>query len=124
MIALLISLGLGWATARDTKVEDVKTTVFVTDIHCESCSTKIMNNVPALGKGIKDVVVSVADKTVAVTYYTSKNSDEKIVKGLRSLHVEATPVAQCKPCCIVPPVTPEQAQKMNAGPQTDCCKDN
>ena len=41
------------------------TTVFVTDIDCEHCVKKIMNNVPSLGKGIgTDVKVDLPKKEV------------------------------------------------------------
>ena len=48
-----------------------------------------MNNIPSLGKGIKDVQVDVAAKEVSVTYDAAKNSDQNIVKGLASLKVKA-----------------------------------
>lgn len=122
MVAIVLSLGLSLGWAKDKKNEDVKTTVFVTDIHCESCSTKIMTNVPVLGKGVKDVVVNVADKTVAVTYDANKNNDEKIIKGLKSLNVEAQPIT--KPTCVMPPITQEQAARMNGKAEAqECCKE-
>lgn len=83
----LICLNPAWAG--DKKSEPVHTTVFQTDIRCENCSIKIMNNVPALGKGIKDVVVNLDNKTVAVTYDNRKTDDQKIIKGFRSIRVHA-----------------------------------
>ena len=77
-----------------------------------------MNNVPALGKGIKDVTVDVAQKTVTVTYDTRKNNDEKIIGGLRSLNVNAQAKQECdgkNDCC---------ADKKDGGTdKKDCCKD-
>ena len=115
-------MSLGWITAQDKKVDGTKTTVFTADIHCENCSTKILNNVPALGKGIKDVQVNVTEKTVTVTYDANKNSDERIVKGLKSLNVEAAPIAlpaekkTCtKSCCT-------GDNQPNEQPKGDCCK--
>ena len=89
MFALVLTLGLGLTTARDKKTENVKTTTFVADIHCENCSTKVMNNVPALGKGIKDVAVDLAQKTITVTYDAEKNNDVNIINGFRSLSINA-----------------------------------
>ena len=48
-----------------------------------------MNNVPSLGKGIKDVQVDLPKKEVTVVYDASKNNDEKIIKGFASLKVKA-----------------------------------
>jgi len=118
IFALMAMLGWGLTNARDKKDENIKTTTFVTDIHCENCSTKVMNNVPALGKGIKDVTVDVAQKTVTVTYDTRKNNDEKIIGGLRSLNVNAQAKHECdgkNDCC---------ADKKDGGTdKKDCCKD-
>ena len=91
LLAVVMTLSMTMSLARDKKADNVKTTTFVADIHCENCSIKVMNNVPALGKGIKDVVVDVEQKTITVTYDAAKNSDEHIIKGLKSLNVTAQP---------------------------------
>lgn len=79
----------GWAGKPAQKKE--VTTVFVTDIDCEHCVKKIMNNVPSLGKGIKDVKVDLPKKEVTVIYDASKNNDENIVKGFATIKVKAEP---------------------------------
>ena len=43
------------------------TTTFVTDIDCAGCAKKVDNTIP-YEKGVKDVKVDVAAKTVTVTY--------------------------------------------------------
>ena len=98
-------MSVGFMGAREKKAENVKTVVFATDIHCEGCANKILNNVQALGKGVKDVQVNLDDKTVTVTFDVNKNSEERIVKGFKSLSVEAAPIvpeakSECdSPCC-------------------------
>ena len=72
------------------------TTVFKTDVDCEHCVTRIMNNVPVLGKGIKDVQVDLPTKQVTVVYDASKNDVETIVKGLASLKVKAEPMPEAE----------------------------
>ncbi len=89
-LALVMSAGTMRA-AKPAAEKTTVTTVFCTDIHCEHCANKILNNVPSLGKGIKDVDVDVATKEVKITYDATKNTDENIVKGLASLKVKATP---------------------------------
>ena len=93
MFCLLAVLGFGIsnASAQKKNAASLKTTVFVTDIDCEHCAKKIMNNVPSLGKGVKDVQVNVPTKEVTVTYDASKNNDENIVKGFASIKVKAEP---------------------------------
>lgn len=69
-----------------------------------------MNNVPSLGKGIKDVVVNLEEKTITVTYDAQKNNDDKIIKGLKSLNVNAEPVPTTASCTMP-----------SASPKQDCC---
>lgn len=97
MLCLTLVLGAGMATAAEKPAsKKIVTTVFVTDVDCEHCVQKIMNNVPSLGKGIKDVQVDLETKEVTVVYDASKNTDENIVKGFASLKVQAEPKADPK----------------------------
>lgn len=92
MLCLALVMGVGMTVAAEKPAQKKNvTTVFVTDIDCEHCVNKIMNNVPSLGKGIKDVQVDLGKKEVTVVYDASKNSDENIVKGFASLKVKAEP---------------------------------
>ena len=90
LCCLVALLGTGLAFAAKPEVKPTtKTTVFITDIDCEHCAKKIMNNVPSLGKGIKDVKVDVPTKEVTVTYDPTKNNDANIIKGFASIKVKA-----------------------------------
>ena len=92
MLCLALLMGAGATMAAKTAAEKkTVTTVFVTDIDCDHCVKKIMNNVPSLGKGIKDVEVDLPTKEVTVTYDASKNNDENIIKGFASIKVKAEP---------------------------------
>ncbi|MDE5709517.1 MAG: heavy-metal-associated domain-containing protein [Alistipes sp.] len=92
MLCLALVLGAGLAQAAKPAAEKkTVTTVFCTDIHCDHCANKIMNNVPSLGKGIEEVAVDVQTKEVTVTYDAAKNTDANIVKGLATLKVKAAP---------------------------------
>lgn len=94
LIALAVLMTAGMAMAAKPAQKQKKqlvTTVFATDLDCDHCAKKILNNVPSLGKGVEDVKVDVATKEVTVVYDASKNSDENIVKGLASLKVKAEP---------------------------------
>ena len=86
-LALVMGLGMCAAAGKPAQKKEV-TTVFVTDIDCVK---KIMNNVPSLGKGIKDVKVDLPKKEVSVIYDASKNNDENIVKGFATIKVKAEP---------------------------------
>ena len=92
LFCLALAMGVGvCAAAGKPAAKKIVTTVFVTDIDCEHCVKKIMNNVPSLGKGVKDVQVDLPKKEVTVVYDGTKNNDENIVKGFASLKVKAEP---------------------------------
>lgn len=92
MFCLALMLGVGVAlAAKPAQKKQIVTTVFVTDIDCEHCAKKILNNVPSLGKGVQDVKVDVSKKEVTVVYDASKNNDENLVKGFASIKVKAQP---------------------------------
>ncbi|MDE5962786.1 MAG: heavy-metal-associated domain-containing protein [Alistipes sp.] len=94
-LVALMSTGICLAAKPDAK-QTTKTTVFATDIHCDHCANKIMNNVPTLGKGIKDVQIDVPTKEVTVVYDATKNSDDNIIKGFAKLKVKAEPKQEKK----------------------------
>lgn len=92
LFCLALAMGVGvCAAAGKPAAKKIVTTVFVTDIDCDHCVKKIMNNVPSLGKGIKDVKVDLSKKEVTVVYDGTKNDDANIVKGFASLKVKAEP---------------------------------
>ena len=89
LLMLVLSLGVSMAQAPK---KNVVTQVFKTDIRCHNCEKKIMDNVSALGKGVRDVKVDVETKEVTVTFDASKTNAQAIVKGLEKLKVNATPM--------------------------------
>ena len=92
LFCLALAMGVGvCAAAGKPAAKKIVTTVFVTDIDCDHCVKKIMNNVPSLGTGIKDVKVDLPKKEVTVVYDGTKNDDANIVKGFASLKVKAEP---------------------------------
>ena len=50
MLCLALVMGVGMCAAQKAADKKTVTTVFTTDIDCEHCVKKIMNNVPSLGK--------------------------------------------------------------------------
>ena len=92
LFCLALAMGVGVCVAAGKPAaKKIVTTVFVTDIDCDHCVKKIMNNVPSLGKGVKDVKVDLPKKEVTVVYDGTKNDDANIVKGFASLKVKAEP---------------------------------
>lgn len=94
-LAAVLGLGTGSACAKDAKKASTVTTVFKTDIDCEHCAKRIMDNIP-FEKGVKDVKVDVPSKMVTVVYDASKNNVEGLVKGFAKIRVKA---ATCDAKC-------------------------
>ena len=73
------------------KKKDVRTLVLSADVHCHSCSNKIMENI-AFEKGIKDLKVSVPEKKITVKYDASKTNEEAILEAFRKIGYPAVVV--------------------------------
>lgn len=61
-----------------------ETVVFTASMHCKNCVKKINENM-AFEKGVKDLAVSLEEKTVTITYDPSKTSAEALGKALGKL---------------------------------------
>lgn len=90
LVALMAFVGIGVCPAQKQGKKTI-TVVFAAEIDCEQCVNKIMNNIPSLGKGIKDVQADTRTKEITVVYDASKNDVEHIVKGFSSLKVKVAP---------------------------------
>ena len=89
-LALVMGAGVCMAQMPAKKAEkQMQTTVFVTNLDCPNCAKKVENNVPSLGKGIKDVQIDLKTREVTVTYDATKNNDANIVEGFKTLKVQA-----------------------------------
>ena len=91
MMCLVALFGIGIANAQQPKADAKSvTTVFVTDIDCQGCAKKVTNTIP-YEKGVKDVQVDVAAKTVTVTYDSTKTTEEALVKAFAKIKIKAEP---------------------------------
>lgn len=89
MLCLLAVMGFGIADALAQKSNSqLKTTVFVTDVDCETCAKKIDNSIP-FQKGVKEVKVDLPTRTVTVTYDATKTSNESLVKAFKKIKINA-----------------------------------
>ena len=90
MLCLLAVMGFGISEAVAQKKADaqVKTTVFMTDVDCETCAKKIDNSLP-YQKGVKEVKVDVATRKVTVTYDATKSSDDALIKAFKKIKINA-----------------------------------
>lgn len=73
------------------------TTTFKVLLHCESCVNKVETNI-AYEKGVKDIVCSIEDQTVSVTYLPNKTNVETLKEGFAKIGFEGVTVVE-KKCC-------------------------
>ena len=94
MLCLLAVMGFGIADALAQKSNSqLKTTVFVTDVDCETCAKKIDNSLP-YQKGVKEVKVDVSTRKVTVTYDATKSSDDALIKAFKKIKINAEVIKQ------------------------------
>ena len=66
------------AVAMKAPKGEIKTVVFVTNMHCQKCVNKVNDNI-AFEKGVKDM------KTITIKYDASKTSVEKLATAINKL---------------------------------------
>ena len=90
LMCLVALFSVGIANAEEPKKGNKKSVVveFVTDIDCAGCAKKVTNTIP-YEKGVKDVQVDVATKTVTVTYDPAKTNNETLVKAFAKIKIKA-----------------------------------
>lgn len=67
--------------ARPKKTETV---TFKVSMHCRNCVNKIQENI-AFEKGVKDLKISLENKTVTITYIPTKTTPEALEAAIRKL---------------------------------------
>ena len=88
----VMALAVNAANDNNKKAKAEKqTVVFCTDIDCQGCANKILNNVPVLGKGVEDVKVDLPTKEATVVYDAAKTNPETLAKNFQKIKVKATP---------------------------------
>ena len=63
---------------------EIKEVTFVVDFDCENCAKKIRENV-SFEKGVKDLKVTLENKTVALKYDAAKTSEETLKTSIEKL---------------------------------------
>lgn len=89
VMALTISSAAFSADAAGKKAaKNVAEATFVTSIDCKNCVKKVEAQLPFV-EGIKDMKVTLADKTVWVKYDTKKTNPEKIAAAIVKIGFKA-----------------------------------
>lgn len=84
LIATML-LGISHRTqANEPKEKQIKTVVLISQINCQNCKNKIMKNIP-FEKGVKDIEVSLENKTVTIKFQANKNTAESLCDAVTKL---------------------------------------
>ncbi len=86
LIATLFAFFAVSATAKEKKEKQAKEAevTFVVEIDCEGCANKVRENLP-FEKGVKDLKVTLADKTVWIKYSPKKTTKEQLASAINKL---------------------------------------
>lgn len=74
--------------SRQKAKASIEEVTFVTTIDCKNCVKKVEANLP-YEKGIKDMKVTLSDKTVWIKYDASKTDKKKLAGAINKLGYEA-----------------------------------
>lgn len=81
-LAMVFSFGTTFANKKD-KV----TVTFKAELHCKSCKAKIEKNLP-FEKGVKDLKVDMAKKTIKIVYRKDKTTEAKLIAAIEKCGVK------------------------------------
>lgn len=97
-VAMLSVLCCFEAAAKKKAQKNIAEVTFVTTIDCKNCVKKVEANLP-FTEGIKDMKVTLADKTVWIKYDTRKTDVKKLEAAIEKLGYDAkivTPAPSAK----------------------------
>jgi copper chaperone CopZ len=86
LMALLFSVSLAAEAQRERK-----NVTFSVELHCNNCKMKVERNL-AYERGVQDLKVNLNEKTVIVTYDTSRTDVLKLLEAIKKLGFEAKEV--------------------------------
>lgn len=87
---LILTAAAAFCLAAPAKAQEAKknvsdTVTFIVSMHCENCKKKVENTVQ-FEKGVKDLNVSLADKTVTIVYDSRKTTSAALKESLEKLN--------------------------------------
>jgi len=85
VMLLAVSASFAFSQASATKPsKELSVVVFKANIHCEKCVKKVVENI-SFEKGVKDLEVSLEEKTVKIVYDPSKTDEKKLKAAIEKL---------------------------------------
>ena len=92
IVALLSVLLLSFVSADLYGKAKKETVTYTVSMHCQNCVNKLTDNLSFV-KGVKDLKISLKDKTVVITYDPAKIQKEKFEEMIKKLGYTVEEVA-------------------------------
>lgn len=93
ILSLILSvLLLAGMTARAVPAKKTETVTYTVSMHCQNCVNKLNDKLSFLN-GVKDLKVSLKDKSVTIKYDPSKIDETEFVKQIKQLGYTAEKAA-------------------------------
>ncbi len=83
LLSVLLLAGAAQSASADQK-KKTESVTYVVDMDCQNCVNKLTDNL-AFIKGVKDLKISLKDKTVLIKYDPAKVEEAEFVKQIQKL---------------------------------------
>ena len=93
--AVLVSAACSTSAVTAPSSKVYRTVIFKSNLHCENCVKKVVENISYV-KGVKDLVVSLENQTITITYDAAKTDPVKLAVEIKKLGYAAVEVNQNK----------------------------
>ena len=90
---LFVTTNVAEAQNKKGNKKEIQVTFSIPDVDCQHCVNKIESKMP-YEKGVKDMKVSLDNKTIWISYEDSKTNKENLAKALEKLGYPAKEVEQ------------------------------
>lgn len=95
-LVLAFSASVSFSRAYAAKPsKEVSTVVFTANLHCDKCVKKVEENI-SFEKGVKDLEVSLKDKTIRIKYDPSRTDETKLASAVSKLGYKVSKIEQKK----------------------------
>ena len=96
-VALAVCMSISGKPQVKKKSSRIQTVTFIVNMSCENCKKKIENTL-SWEKGVKDLQISLPQKTIFLQYDSRKTDTLRLRKAIEKLNYKASYPAK-KSCC-------------------------
>ncbi len=120
-LVMIMSFSFLDMSAKDAKESVTAEFTVSPKMSCQNCENKIKSNL-RFEKGITNIVTSLKDQKVTVTYNPAKTNKEKIVKAFQKIGYTATEYTKDAKTTVCPENCGEACASKVPDKKKSCCK--